>query len=103
MKTGGYVLHHPVPEKSRPCVEPSITVRGQRRNYCCGRVHLSTLLQNATINDEINVRIARASAIFDKPHANVSKRRGISLETKLKVYKAVVGYSLAELLYTRET
>ena len=60
----------------------------------------STLSQNVTIDDEVNVRIARASATFGRLHANVWNRRGISLQTKLKVYKAIV---LPTLLYACET
>ena len=56
----------------------------------------STLSQNVTIDDEVNVRIAT----FGRLHANVWNRRGISLQTKLKVYRAIV---LPTLLYACET
>ncbi|KAI0222195.1 hypothetical protein LSAT2_026566 [Lamellibrachia satsuma] len=76
-------------------------VNGQRlsavnRFTCLG----STLSQNVTIDDEVNVRIARTSATFGRLHANVWNRRGISLHTRLKVYRAIV---LPTLLYTCET
>ena len=45
--------------------------------------HGSTLSQNATIDDEINVRISQANATFSRLHANVWNRRGIGLQTKL--------------------
>ena len=82
------VLHQPAPGK--PYVEPNITFNGQRlsavnRFTCLG----STLSQNVTIDDEVNVIIARASATFGRLHANVWNRRGISLQTKLKVYRAI--------------
>ena len=60
----------------------------------------STLSQNATVDDEVNVRIARAGMTFGRLHANVWNRRGISLQTKLKVYRAIV---LPTLLYACET
>ena len=43
---------------------------------------------------------AKASLAFGRLHTNVWERNGIKLDTKLKVYKAVV---LPALLYARET
>ena len=48
----------------------------------------------------VNARIARASAAFGRLRGSVWDRSGIRLDTKLKVYKAVV---LATLLYACET
>ena len=42
------------------------------------------------IDDEINARIAKASAAFSRLRGSVWDRSGIRLDTKLKVYKAVV-------------
>ena len=93
------VLHKPAPGK--PYVEPNITVSGQRLSAVNRFTYLgSTLSQNVTIDDEVNIRIARASATFGRLHANVWNRRGISLQTKLKVYRAIV---LPMLLYACET
>ena len=79
------VLHQPAPGKSYVEPEPNITVNGQRLNAVNRFTYLgSALSQNATI-DEVNVRIAKASATFGRLHANVWNRRGISLQTKLKV------------------
>ena len=50
------------------------------------------------IDDEVNARIAKASAAFDRLHGSGWDRSGIRLETKLKVYKAVV---LPTLVYMR--
>ncbi len=50
----------------------------------------STVSQSVTIDDEVNLRIARASATFGRLYENVWNRRGISIMTKLKVYRAVV-------------
>ena len=60
----------------------------------------STLSRTATINAEINNRISTASSAFGRLREKVWERRGISLETKLKVYRAVV---LTTLLYGLET
>ena len=93
------VLHQPAP--GRPYVEPNITVNGQRLNTVHRFTYLgSTLSQNVTIDDEVNVRIARASSTFGRLYPNVWNRRGITIQTKLKVYRAVV---LPTLLYACET
>ena len=60
----------------------------------------STLSKTTKIDDEVNTRLAKASVAFGRLHKNVWNRRGITLETKLKVYRAVV---LTTLLYGCET
>ena len=60
----------------------------------------STLSRTTTIDAEINNRISKASSAFGRLREKVWERRGISLETKLKVYRAVV---LTTLLYGSET
>ena len=52
------------------------------------------------IDDEINARIAKASAAFGRLRGCVWDRSGIRLDTKLKVYKVVM---LPTLLYACET
>ena len=51
-------------------------------------------------DDEITARTAKVSVAFGRVRKNVWERNGISLDTKLKVYKAVI---LATLLYACET
>ena len=51
-------------------------------------------------DDEVTARIAKASVAFGRLRANVWERNGIKLDTKLKVYKAVV---LPTVLYACET
>ena len=93
------VLYQPPPGKI--ISEPNITVHGSRLNVVQRFTYLgSTLSQNATIDDEVDIRIARASASFGRLSKQVWKRKGISIDTKLKVYKAVV---LPTLLYGCET
>ena len=56
--------------------------------------------QTVQIDDEINARIAKASAEFGRLRGSVWDRSGIRLVTKLEVYKAVV---LPTLFYACET
>ena len=60
----------------------------------------STLSRVVHIDDEVNARIAKTSAAFGRLRDSVWNRSGIRLDTKLKVYKAVV---LPTLLYACET
>ena len=58
----------------------------------------STLSRVVHIDDEVNVRIAKASAAFDRLRGSIWDRSGIG--TKLKVYRSVV---LPTQLYACET
>ena len=60
----------------------------------------STLFRVLHIDDEINARIAKASAAFGRLLGSVWDLSGIRLDTKLKVYRSVV---LPTLLYPCET
>ena len=92
------VVYQPAPGK--PYKEPTITVKGQRLQVVDKFTYLgSTLSRVMQINDEVNARIAKASAAFGRLHGNVWDRSGIRLDTKLKIYKAVV---LSTLLYACE-
>ena len=93
------VLHQPAP--GRDYVPPNITVNGESLKNVDRFTYLgSTLSQNTTIDDEVNTRIARASVAYGRLQSTVWKRRGIGLQTKLKVYRAVI---LPTLLYACET
>ena len=52
------------------------------------------------IDDEVNARIAKASAAFVRLRGSILDQSGIRLDTKLKVYRSVV---LSTLLYACET
>ena len=52
------------------------------------------------IDDEVNARTAKASATFGRLRGSVWDRSGIKLDTKLKIYSAVV---LPTILYACET
>ena len=89
------VVYQPAPGK--PYKEPTITVKGQRLQVADKFTYLgSTLSRVVHINDEVNARTAKASAVFGRLCGSVWDRSGIRLDTKLKVYKAVV---LPTLLY----
>ena len=93
------VVYQPAPGK--PYKEPTITVKGQRLQVVEKFTYLrSTLSRVVHIDDEVNVRIAKASEAFGRLCGSVWDRSGIRLDTKLKVYKAVV---LPILLYAYET
>ena len=93
------VLYQPAP--GRPYQEPNITVKGQKLQAVESFTYLgSTLSRPATIDAEINNGIAKASSAFERLKKTVWKRRGITMDTRIKVYKAVV---LTSLLYGCET
>ena len=60
----------------------------------------STLSIVVHIDDEVNDRIAKASAAFGRLRGSTWDRSGIRLDTKLNVYRSV---ELPTLLYTCET
>ena len=59
----------------------------------------STLARTANIDDEICNRIAKTSITFGRLRENVWERKGLRLDTKLKVYNATI---LPTLLYASE-
>ena len=93
------VVHQPAPGK--PYSEPTITVNGQKLQVVDKFTYLGSTLSRAVhIDDEVTARTAKASVAFGRLRKNVWERNGIRLDTKLKVYKAVV---LPTLLYACET
>ncbi|XP_012946883.1 uncharacterized protein LOC106014210 [Aplysia californica] len=85
----------------QPCTVPQIMVKGQKPQAADHFTCLGSRLSRAVhIDAEINTRVAKASASFGRLRKNVWERRGLSLSTKLKVYRAVV---LSILFYTSET
>ncbi len=84
-----------------PYTEPTIIVNGKKLKVADKFVCLgSTLSRHVSIDEEVNYRISRASSAFGRLYDKVWERRGISVKTKLKVYRAVV---LPSLLYACET
>ena len=92
-------VHLPALEK--PYNEPTITVNGQKLKVVDKFTYLGSTFSRAVhIDDEVTTRIAKASVAFGRLRANVWEHNGMKLDTKLKVYKAVV---LPTLLYACET
>ena len=93
------VVYQPAPGK--PYKEPTITVKGQRLQVVDKFTYLgSTLSRVVHTDDEVNARIAKASAAFGRLRGSIWDRSGIKLDTKLTVYRSVV---LPTLLYACET
>ena len=92
------VVYQPAPGK--PYKEPTITGKGQRLQVGDKFTYLgSTLSRVVQIDDEVNCRIAKASAAFGRL-LGVFGTEVESDDTKLKVYRSVV---LSTLLYAYET
>ena len=92
------VMHQPAP--AAPYTEPNITINSQRLTVDKFVYPDSTLSRSINIDKEVAYRLARASAAFGRLTDQVWERRGLRLETKLKVYRAVV---IPSLLYASET
>ena len=91
------VMYQPAPSKEY--TKPTITVNGEALKTVDKFTYLgSTLSRN--IDDEVVLRIAKASATFGNLREKVWEREGLSIQTKLKVYKAVI---LPSLLYSCKT
>ena len=89
------------PAHGKTYKEPTITVKGQRLKVVDKFTYLgSTLSRDVHIDDEVNARIAKASAAFGRVRESIWDRSGIRIDTKLKVYTPVV---LPTLLYACET
>ena len=88
------VVHQPAPGKAYS--EPTITVNGQKLKVVDFTYLGSNLSRAEHIDIEVTVRIANASVAFRRHCANIWEQNGIKLDTKLKVFKAVV---LPTILY----
>ena len=83
------VVHQPAPGKSYS--KPTITVNRQKLNVVDKFTYLGSTPSRAVhIDDEITARTAKASVAFGRLRTNALEQNGIRLDTKLKVYKAVV-------------
>ena len=93
------VVHQPA--AGYPYNGPTITVNGQKLKVVDKFAYLGSTLSRAVyIDDEVTARIAQAIVSFGRLRANIWERNGTKLDTKLKVFKAVV---LPTLLYACET
>ena len=93
------VLRQLAPNTARPL--PNITMDGNALKNVDTFKYLGSCINSATnLDDEVLCRISRASQAFGRLHTRVWHERGISIKTKLSVYRAVV---LPSLLYGCET
>ena len=98
ISTNTEVVHQPAPGK--PYSEPTITMNGQKLQVVDTFTYLGRVLPKAVHIDDDAARTAKASVAFGRLRTNVWERNGIRLDTKLKVYNAVI---LTTLLYAYET
>ena len=93
------VLHQPAP-KTAPKA-PSINIEGETlANTNCFKYLGSIISSDGTLDKEIDARISKASQALGRLKHKILKQHNIRLQTKLKVYKAVV---LPSLLYGCES
>nr|VZI26156.1 unnamed protein product [Spirometra erinaceieuropaei] len=96
------VMHQPPPNSATaPNAPPQISMNGTQLQVVENFPYLgSTLSRNTKIDDEVANRISKASQAFGRLHSTVWNRHGLQLNTKLRIYKAVI---LPTLLYGAET
>ena len=93
------MLRQLAPNTAQP--PPSITMDGNvLKNVDTFKYLGSCINSAANLDDEVLCRISRASQAFGRLHTGVWHERGISIKTKLRVYRAVV---LLSLLYGCKT
>ena len=82
-------------------VPPAVTIEGEQLNAVENFKYLGAIISNcASIDAEINARIAKATSAFGRLTKRLWNTKGILLGTKVSVYKAAV---LTSLLYGCET
>ena len=93
------IMYQPAPGKQYQ--EPTVTVNGQKLAAVDKFTYLgSTPSRGVHIDDETDAKIAKDSVAFGRLRSSVWERKGVSLATKLSVYRAIV---LTTLLYASET
>ncbi|BHF70405.1 hypothetical protein SprV_0301345500 [Sparganum proliferum] len=83
------VLHQPQPNTAHNAspISANETQLQVVDNFTCRG---SILSRNSKIDDQVVSRISKASQTFGRLQNTVWNRRGLYLNTKLKVYKAVI-------------
>nr|VZI38632.1 unnamed protein product [Spirometra erinaceieuropaei] len=96
------VIHKPPPNSATvPNASPQISVNGNLLQVVENFPYLgSTFSRTTKIDDDVANRISKASQAFGRLQSTVWNRHGLQLNTKLKMYKAVI---LPTLLYGAET
>ena len=81
------VMFQPAPRNAY--TEPSINVKGEVLKVVESFAYLGSILSRSVpIDNEVDARIAKASAAFGRLRKKVWERNGLTTRTKLKVYKA---------------
>ena len=94
------VVYQPVP-KAAATQPPVLNVDGTPLKTSHKFCYLgSTISEKATLDDEINLRISKASQAFGKLENRLWKSQDITLSTKINVYRAVI---IPSLTYGSET
>ena len=89
------------PAPGEPYIEPNIAVNATRLDVVDTFVYLgSTLSRDGCLDAEIYARIQKASVAFGKLEKRVWSDRGLTINTKVDVYRTCV---LTTLLYAAET
>ena len=89
------------PASGNDYVPPAISIEGKQLNAVENFKYLGGIVSNdATIDAEITARIAKATSAFGRLIKRLWTNNGISLGTKIAVYKATV---ITSLLYGCET
>ena len=89
------------PAKTSSSSLPNIQIDGKVLNNVDSFTYLgSTLSSTTSLDKEISSRISKANASFGRLHKRVWKERGLRVDTKCAVYRAVV---LTALLYGCES
>nr|VZI44325.1 unnamed protein product [Spirometra erinaceieuropaei] len=96
------VMYQPPPNTATPPnALPQIRVNGTQPKVAENFPYLgSTLSRNTNIDDEVTNRMSKASQDFGRLQSTVWNRHGLQLNTKLKMYKAVI---LSTTLHGAET
>ena len=93
-------MYQPAPQKSYQ--GPTVTVNGKKLAAVGKFTYIgSTLSRNVHIDHEVDTRIAKASSAFGRLRSPVCERKGISLSTKLSVYRAIVLTTILWTVYQR--
>ena len=93
------VLHYPAPRQAHS--PPRIIIEGTELNVIQQFTYLGSVIsRDATINKEIDNRLAKASNPFFILFKHVWKNHNLQTQTKVKVYRAVV---IPTLLYGAES
>ena len=89
------------PKPNTPQTDPQVNIGDYSLKSVKSFTYLGSCVNsNATLDNELSLRIAKASASFGRLRHRLWKDRGVKLQTKINVYHSVV---IPTLLYASET